>query len=129
MLNFKDKSVGAPAVHYGNIPIFQTVDDACDWMDMDRSSNFAVPSVVEDDDEHFEACGKRFDDFEKSMNMEINYESRKELIASPAELRDDMPKAWLEDAIGHKIGGGVMDEDQVPRMPIVKCDNTHRKKI
>ena len=62
---------------------------------MDRRSNYAVPSVINDDDAHFEACGKRFDDFEKSMNMEINFEARKELIASPAELRDDIPKAWL----------------------------------
>ena len=51
------------------------------------------------------------------------------MIASPAELRDDIPKAWLEEAIGHRVGNGVMTEARIPKMPTVRCDNTHRKKI
>lgn len=58
------------------------------------------------------------------MNMAMNLQLGKELIASPAELRDDPPKARIEDATGHRIGGGIMDEDQVPKMPTVKCAYT-----
>jgi hypothetical protein len=66
---------------------------------------------------------------EESMEYEMNMSLSKELIASPAELRTDLPRDWIEDAIGHRIGGGVMDENEIPRMPTVTCDNTHRRKL
>ena len=45
-------------------------------MDKDGGSNFLVPTN-ENNDALFEACGKRFGGFEKSMNMDMNMQLEK----------------------------------------------------